>query len=377
MANLGIIEQFVTLPFTSKLKAECDIYFLNGELEACIHFIYDKIKVPAAFSQLKAKDIESFITKQGILARNLAEEQQIIERLFQDFVYDSRQGVFSIKSEKKIVEFMTEVVPQNKDRVKFNCPENLLDLFVFDDTTFKLSLKESDRIDVYIADLVTNGPLKGVSVEHLWDCLASKRPYIELAARKEASGNKKKKILVINLEKIAPVVQIFDELGISKLDDHKEERPLWSLASVNNAQFKGLPIKFSMSSKLEDIQKQMLGDKPYVSKKIPKDIKATLRKYQKEGAGWLDRLRSMHLNGILADDMGLGKTLQAIITLSQVKEENPKALSIVVCPTSLVYNWQEEFHKFNNKLKVLPVDGTPVQRKKLIKDIAKYDVLIT
>ncbi len=108
-------------------------------------------------------------------------------------------------------------------------------------------------------------------------------------------------------------MQILDELGINNLDNHSELRPLWSLASVQSEQFIGLPIKFSMTSKLKEIQDQMLGKVPLSVQEIPEEIKASLRNYQLEGIHWLDRLRNMHLNGILADDMGLGKTLQAII----------------------------------------------------------------
>jgi SNF2 family DNA or RNA helicase len=110
---------------------------------------------------------------------------------------------------------------------------------------------------------------------------------------------------------------------------------------------------------------------------VPKEINATLRPYQHEGIGWLERLRHMHLNGILADDMGLGKTVQAIIAVTQNKAKHPQSISIIVCPTSLVYNWKEEFNRFNPKLKVLPVDGTPAQRKKLQTEIKKYDIVIT
>ena len=87
------------------------------------------------------------MTPEGILARNLTEEQKIIENLFQDFVYDPVQGIYSAKNEKKIVEFMTEIIPAYQHRVKFNCPENLLDQFIYDDSVFKLSLREtsSDR----------------------------------------------------------------------------------------------------------------------------------------------------------------------------------------------------------------------------------------
>lgn len=384
ISNREILERFVTLPFVGQLGAECDINYLNGELEAILHFVYDKIKVPAASSQLDVNNISHFVLDQGILARNLTEEQKIINDLFQDFICDPSQGLYTAKTDKKIVEFMTEIIPGNQHRVKFNCPENLLDQFIYDDSTFKLALKETDRIDVYEVDLTVKGHLSGITVDQLWECLSSKRAFIELARKKPAKkrgevdhSSRSHKILVLDLEKLAPVVQIFDEIGINQLDNHKEERPLWSLASIDPEQFKGLPIEFSISPKLEEIQQQMLGKVPLTAGVLPNDINATLRSYQSEGICWLERLRHMHLNGILADDMGLGKTLQAIIAVTQHKGLHPRALSIVVCPTSLVYNWKEEFNKFNPKLKVLPVDGTPAQRKKLQTEIKKYDVVIT
>ena len=182
---------------------------------------------------------------------------------------------------------------------------------------------------------------------------------------------------MLNLAELAPVVQIFDELGINKLDDHIEERPLWSLASISPSLFDNVPITFSMSEKLSEIQAQVLGVRTVETKAIPTDIRTSLRAYQVDGVAWLERLRRMHLSGILADDMGLGKTVQAITAMTQFKEEHPGAINLVVCPTSLVYNWKEEFTKFNPDMRVLPVDGTPVQRKKLLDGIKDFDVVIT
>lgn len=381
VANQELMETFVTLPFTGELKAECDISYLNGELEASLYFIYDNIKVPGASSALAPEDIESFVTSEGILARNLTGERKIVEGLFEDFIFEPKTGVYVAKSEKKIVEFMTEVVPQNQHRVKFNCPENLLDQFLYDETTFKLSLNETKRVDVYQVDLTVDGYLSGATVDMLWECLSSRRSFIELDRIRETSKKKKNqrmgKILVLDLERTAAVVQIFDELGLNKLDNHTEERPLWSLASIDSSQFEGLPVKFSMSPKLTQIQQQMLGAQSYEPRQIPKDIQASIREYQRAGIGWLERLREMHLNGILADDMGLGKTLQAIVSITQYKQDHHKAISLIVCPTSLIYNWKEEFGKFNSKLKILPVDGTPSHRKKLLDSAKKYDVLVT
>ena len=385
ISNREIIEKFVTLPFVNQLGAECDIHFLDGEFEASLNFVYDKIKVPAAVSKLSIDHVLPFVTKQGVLARNLTDEQKIIEDLFQDFLYDPAEGLYKAKSDKKIVEFMTEVIPRNQHRVKFNCPENLLDQFIYDATSFKLSLEETARIDVYRVNLKVDGHLSGTTIDQLWECLSSRRAFIELTPKKqakkkaggEASGLRAQKILVLDLEKLAPVVQIFDDIGINLLDDHEEERPLWSLASIDVDQFKGLPIEFSMSPRLKEIQEQMLGTRPHVPKEVPEAIQATLRGYQVDGISWLERLRHMHLNGILADDMGLGKTLQAITAITQNKIDHPHSLSIIICPTSLVHNWKEEFAKFNPKLKVLPVDGTPVQRKKLLTEIKKFDAVIT
>ncbi len=384
ISNKEMIERFVTLPFVGELGAECEIHFLDGELEASLNFVYDDIKVPAAAAKITLEHIFPFVTKQGVLARNLTEEQKIIEDLFQDFLYDPQQGVYKVKSDKKIVEFMTEVIPRNQQRVKFNCPENLLDQFIYDDTHFKLDLKETDRIDMYRVDLKVDGHLAGTSVDQLWECLSSKRAFIELASKKQtkkkvgdAQGLRAQKILVLDLDRLAPVVQVFDELGIKMLDDHCEERPLWSLSSIDAEQFAGLPIEFSMSDRLKEIQDQMLGTKVLVPRAIPAVIQATLRTYQVDGISWLERLRDMHLNGILADDMGLGKTLQAIIAITQQMHDHKHTLSVVVCPTSLVHNWKEEFGKFNPNIRVLPVDGTPVQRKKLLTEVKKFDVIIT
>lgn len=377
ISNREVVEKFVTLPFVKPLKAECDLSFMNGELEASLSFTYDQIKVPIAASQLTFEEVNSFVTPKGILARNLTDEQAIVNNLFQDFIFDPGQGIFIAKNDRKIVEFMTEVIPQNQDRVKFNCPENLLEQFLYDDTTFSLNLKESDQVDKFLCELKVNGHLKGTTLDLLWDCLLSKKPYIELNYKKASKNSRGYKILVLDLEKLKPIVQIFDEIGIKVLDDHMEDRPLFNLVALDPKIFEKLPIKFSMSSKLEKIQKQMLGASDLKPSAIPVNPAFPLRSYQEEGVHWLEKIRQMHLGGILADDMGLGKTYQAILALTQFIHENPGIPSLVVCPTSLVYNWYEEVLKFNPKLKCLVVDGNPSERKKLIAQAKKNDLVIT
>ena len=75
---------------------------------------------------------------------------------------------------------------------------------------------------------------------------------------------------------------------------------------------------------------------------LPADLTATLRSYQRRGVDWLCFLRDVGLGAVLADDMGLGKTLQTICAL--------RGRSLVVCPTSVIHNWESELHRFRPKL---------------------------
>ena len=120
---------------------------------------------------------------------------------------------------------------------------------------------------MYEIELKIHGSLKGAKIDLLWECVASKRAYLEMeiqkqrAAKKAAKAISFQKFLVLDLEKIGAIVQLFDELGIAVLTDHKLERPLWSLANIDADHFKDLPVTFSISEKLVDIRKQMLGEK--------------------------------------------------------------------------------------------------------------------
>lgn len=112
---------------------------------------------------------------------------------------------------------------------------------------------------------------------------------------------------------------------------------------------------------------------------VPEEINATLRPYQVLGYKWLRTLSNHGLGGILADDMGLGKTLQAIVYIASLllQEHDKKQTFLIVCPTSLVYNWQEEFGNFAPFIKTVVIGGAPEQRKDLLLDYAKVDVIIT
>lgn len=108
--------------------------------------------------------------------------------------------------------------------------------------------------------------------------------------------------------------------------------------------------------------------------KVPKQIKANLRHYQVEGLNWLNFLDEMEWGGILADDMGLGKTLQVLAFLQHQANKN-RGANLVVVPTTLLFNWENELKKFAPKLKALYYYGTG--REKDTTDFTKYDLVFT
>ena len=119
-------------------------------------------------------------------------------------------------------------------------------------------------------------------------------------------------------------------------------------------------------------------DKTLDNIEIPKGLNSNLRKYQKIGYEWLKVLDEYKFGGILADDMGLGKTIQLIaVILSYVEKEKSPKPSIVICPSSLSLNWQNEINKFAPKLKSLVIRGNSIERKNQIKTLKDYNIIIT
>lgn len=110
---------------------------------------------------------------------------------------------------------------------------------------------------------------------------------------------------------------------------------------------------------------------------VPKKLKTELRDYQMEGLIWMAYLHSISCGGILADDMGLGKTVQVISFLGHLKESKKQAAPhLVLAPTSLIYNWQNELDKFYPDLKYYIHIGS-LREREISKIYKEYDIVLT
>ena len=117
-----------------------------------------------------------------------------------------------------------------------------------------------------------------------------------------------------------------------------------------------------IDDRLEDLFDSLLH---FQSAELPlsSSLESALRPYQKDGVRWLWTLASNGLGGILADDMGLGKSLEMIAFLSLLKE---KENILIISPKSLIYNWKNEFEKWDSSRQVEVVEGNKSSRKKTI-----------
>ena len=142
------------------------------------------------------------------------------------------------------------------------------------------------------------------------------------------------------------------------------------LALVQDLQ-NGQLAKVTISNKLQKLRGfQEIEDYP-----LPNKFQGQLRPYQKAGYNWLQFLNKYNFGGCLADDMGLGKTVQTLAMLQAQKEAEQGGSSLLVMPTSLIYNWEMEARKFTPNLRVHVYTGT--NRNKDVSRFQNYDLILT
>ncbi|MDP3507718.1 MAG: DEAD/DEAH box helicase [Candidatus Melainabacteria bacterium] len=108
----------------------------------------------------------------------------------------------------------------------------------------------------------------------------------------------------------------------------------------------------------------------------PEGLNTSLRTYQKEGLAWLDFISSFNFGGILADDMGLGKTVQILAHIAREKQLGRLQYScLVICPTSVMPNWQAEIRRLAPSLSVIALHGS--SRSELLRIAQCVDIVLT
>lgn len=141
---------------------------------------------------------------------------------------------------------------------------------------------------------------------------------------------------------------------------HQQENPeLTLLELMQKAAAVGEEIEIVPDGTLAEMMAKLHDPSQLEMIENPKQLRGTLRDYQRRGVSWIQYLENLGLNGCLADDMGLGKTIQVIASLVIEKENSESLLpSLLVAPTSVLGNWCKEIEKFAPHLKVMVHHGS-------------------
>ncbi len=174
---------------------------------------------------------------------------------------------------------------------------------------------------------------------------------------------------------ISSILKILGELYY--LDSQQTALVMHRLDSARLAELeKAVRLQWINAEPLLDMGRKLLAFNGVSTVTPPASLKATLRDYQVEGLSWMQYLREYSLAGILADDMGLGKTLQILAHILLEKESGRlTAPALIVAPTSLMGNWQDEAERFTPSLNVLLVYGK--DRAQRFRAIDSADVVLT
>ena len=338
---------------------KCSIYFdrYAGGIKAEVHYIYGDFE----FNSFENPQSDYYI-----IVRKKEDENSIIEKL-EAFGFEARSGFYLLKSESGIYDFLTGDRSVLAEEAELYYSEEFHKLRVVSGRGFNIGLRVSSDMDLLEMDF----GYSDMSEEELQSLYRSMR------VRKKYYRLQDGSFIDLTSDDFERLMDIFDNLGVSSKNIGKRGIKL----SKSNA--------FYLEDALEGCGFTVEKNEDFVhlidnirnaeqeDYEVPEGISATLRGYQEVGYRWLMTLAHNSLGGILADDMGLGKTLQTIVYIQAMKKRGEDRHFLIVCPSSIVFNWMDEINGFAPGLSACVVIGLPEDRKKLIENYKDYDILIT
>ena len=216
----------------------------------------------------------------------------------------------------------------------------------------------------------------GIPKEELFAILA------EYQAKKKFYRMKNGDFLTLDDDGLLTMSKLAQSLGVEKEFAAAETMkvPMYRAMYLDAALKEDRSVSFYRDQLFKAVVRGMkdVEDSAY---EIPEHLVSVLRSYQKVGYRWLKSLDAYGFGGILADEMGLGKTIQIIALLLDEKKRSG-GVSLIVCPASLVYNWENEIHTFAPELTVQTMAGNQAEREEMLKrlqneNFAGVDVIIT
>jgi SNF2 family DNA or RNA helicase len=366
------ISETMDLDVPEELKSR----YITCDMEANIYF--DKYK-QGVKAELKYKygdyEFNSFgspCAGSNIIVRQKEKEDAITTELFK-YGFLPYTNFYLLKDENKIYDFLSGKIMELESKASLFYSEDFRKLGIHPPGSFKAGVRMNSKMNMLELDLSMDDIPKD-ELMNLFSSFQVKKKFYRLK-----SGS----FISLDDHTICEAAHILDLLNVEKtnIQDNntillEKQHALYLEKAFSSEKFE-FHMDYDVKMLTERILNPASSDYPR-----PSMIMADLRQYQVTGYQWLRTLASNGLGGILADDMGLGKTLQSIVYISSYVEENgekknPDNHFLIVCPTSLIYNWLDEIENFAPSLKAVVVCGMPVERQETIEKYEQYDILIT
>ena len=350
------IKKYIPAELDAKMYLDYDE---NNYIIADIRFIYGDI-------QINPLDIQQDVN----IPRNSVKEAKLIDMLLKSgFMYDQKNSRLVLIDEEKIYNFLSNDIEMYMKNFEVLATDNFKEKQIKREQKVSVGVKiENNLLDIDLSNL-------NFDARELQEIMRKYRLKRKFHRLKDGS--------FINLENNSNIEFIQNitkdiDIDYSKIKDNNIKMPVYRSFYLEKVLEKS---KFISANRDENYKKFVNGltkTKAELDKTMSKHLNASLREYQIIGFNWLKTLDEYGVGGILADDMGLGKTVQILsVIATYIDEAKVPKPTLVVCPSSLTLNWQSEINKFTNGISSIVVHGTLEERQKQIKDMPKYNIIIT
>lgn len=358
LGNLKIDESLKNEIIKKKLEPIVYLDKVEDSVTAQIKFKYGEIVI----EPLKSNKVDS----QKLILRNIELENKAQEFLY-NYNFKVGKDYYYIDDEYDTYEFLVNGVTEIRDISSLYYSDKFRKISSVDKKAMNTSIAY-EKGDDYLSFSFNMDGIEDLDLDDVLRSYKEKKKFYKLS-----DGS----FLSFESEQIDKFLDLVECLGLDgeSINNSDVMLPKYR-AFYLNEQLNDIGLKHSKKSidfKQLIIRLKEPKDENYL---IPQELEGVLRDYQVTGYNWLMMLSELGFGGILADDMGLGKTLQTLCYLKSIHDSN-KGTSLIVAPTSLIYNWLNEAEKFVPSLKVKVITGSKELRKSMIDDIENVDILIT
>ena len=348
--------------------------YIPAELCARMFLDYDNHQYVTADIRFVYDDVEinplNIDEENNSIPRNAVKEAKLLDMLLKTgFMYDQKNSRLILANEDKIYNFLANEIDTYIKNFEVMATENFKEKQIRKTENVSVGIRvENNLLDVDLSGLnIDNEELQEVMRKYK---LKKKYHRLKDGSFINLQDNE-------NIEFIENITKDID-IDYSQIKDQKIKVPLYRSFYLEKILEKNNSIRLIRNEGYNNFIDGL--DKSKLEEKIeqPSRLKVDLRGYQIIGFNWLKTLDEYGLGGILADDMGLGKTVQLLsVICSYLDNAKDRKPSLVVCPSSLALNWQNEIEKFTRDIKSIVIQGSLEERTKNIKEIPKYDIVIT